>query len=152
MKNQILKSLSISAVMLFAVFTASVVVANGQSSTRVYAQIPFDFVVGDKTLSAGRYSVSTEMQDHSALRVRNMKANSAAVRLSDQIQSRSSKNNARLVFHRYGQTYFLAEVWQGGSSSGWSLHPSKAERTCQREQGSIAQNKYETVELMASLR
>lgn len=152
MKNQILKSLSISAVTLFAVFATSVVAAHGQSATRVYAQIPFDFVVGDKTLSAGRYSVSTQMQDHSALLVRNIKANSAAVRLSDQIQSRQNKYNARLVFHRYGQTYFLAEVWQGGSSSGWSLHRSQAERKLQQEQATIAQNKYETVELIASLR
>lgn len=152
MKNQFLKTFSISAVMLFAVFAASVVVANGQSSARVYAQIPFDFVIGDKTMSAGRYSVSTEMQDHSALLVRNMKLNSAAVRLSDQIQSRSNKNNARLIFHRYGQTYFLAEVWQGGNSSGWSLHASKAERRLQQEQPTLAQNRYETVELVASLR
>ena len=152
MKNQILKSLSMSAVMLFAVLAASVVVANGQSSARVCAQIPFDFVVGDKTLSAGRYSVSTEMQDHSALTVRNMKLNSGAVRLSNPVQSQRGKNNARLVFHRYGQTYFLAEVWQGGESSGWALHASKAERKLQKEQPTIAQNRYETVELVASIR
>ena len=152
MKNQILKSLSMSAVMLFAVFAASVVVANGQSSARVYAQIPFDFVVGEKTLSAGRYSVSTDTQDHSVLSIRNMKLNSAAVRLSSPVQSQRSKKDARLVFHRYGQTYFLAEVWQGGENSGWALHSSKAERKLQQEQPTIAQNKYETVELIASIR
>jgi hypothetical protein len=152
MKNQILKSLSMSAVMLFAVFAASLVVANGQSSARVSAQIPFDFVIGGKTLSAGRYSVSTDTQDHSALLVRNMESNSAAVRLSNPVQSQRSKNNARLVFHRYGQTYFLAEVWQGGDNAGWALRASKAERKLQQEQPTIAQNRYETVELVASIR
>lgn len=152
MKNQILKTLAISAVTLFAVFATSVVAANGQSAARVSAQIPFDFVVGDKTMSAGRYIVSTQMQDHSALLIRNMKANSAAVRLSDTIQSRQNKPNARLVFHRYGQTYFLAEVWQAGANSGWSLHRSNRERKLQQEQAAIAQNTYETVELIASIR
>jgi len=152
MNKQTLKSFAIPALTLIAVFAVSAIAANAQTSGRVYAQIPFDFIVGDKTLSAGRYLVSSRMQDRAALLVQNMKAKEFAIRLTNQVQDRRNRSNTRLVFHRYGQTYFLAEVWQGGESSGWSLRSSKAEQKLQREQSTIAQNGYETVELIASLR
>ena len=152
MNKETLKSLSIPALTLIVMFATSAIVANSQENNAVFAQIPFDFIVCDKSLSAGKYLVSSPMQDHTALIVRNMKAKDVAIRLTDQVQYRGNRSNTRLVFHRYGQSYFLAEVWQGGSSTGWSLHPSKAERKVQREQTSVAQNGYETVELVASLR
>lgn len=152
MKNQLLKSLTIPVVTLLVVFTTSVLSAKAQTSQRLYAQIPFDFVVGNETLSAGRYSISSTMQDGSALLIQGVKAKAAAIRLTDQIQTRSNKSNARLVFHRYGQTYFLAEVWQSGNSTGRVLRASKAERALQRERALIAQTSYETVELLASVR
>ena len=151
MKKQLLKTLSISAATLIVLFATSAIAANAQTTGRVYAQIPFDFVVGNKTLSAGRYLISSQVQDRTALLVQNMKAKDGAIRLTNQVQYRRNRTNTRLVFHRYGQTYFLAEVWQSGNSTGWSLHPSQAERKLQREQASIAQNSYETVELIASL-
>jgi hypothetical protein len=107
--------------------------------------------VGNKTLSAGKYLISSRMNDRAALLVQNMKAKGGAIRLTNPIQNRRDQNNTRLVFHRYGQTYFLAEVWQGGTSTGWSLHASKAERALQRERATVAQNSYESVELIASL-
>jgi hypothetical protein len=152
MKYQILKSLSVPVVALLAVFATSVVSANAQTNQRVYAQIPFDFVVGDKMLSAGKYSVSSQLMDGSALLIRNVKAKGSAIRLTDGIQSRSSQTQTRLVFHRYGQTYFLAEVWQNGYSTGRKLHQSKAERALQREREQVAQNSYDIVELIASVR
>jgi hypothetical protein len=36
-------------------------------------------------------------------------------------------NEAKLVFHRYGDTYFLAEVWNG-NDIGKELPKSKAEK------------------------
>jgi hypothetical protein len=149
MKRQILRSLSIPLVTLVVVFATSVLSANAQTSQRVNAQVPFDFIVGDKTLCAGKYSISSAMQGGSALLVQNVEAKIGAIRLTDQVQTRSNKTNPRLVFHRYGQTYFLAEVWQGGDT-GRALHASKTERALRRERSLIAQTSYETVELIAS--
>jgi hypothetical protein len=152
LKSQLLKSLSLSLVTLLLVFATSQVSANAQGRQHVYAQIPFSFVVGDQTLSAGRYSISSEIMDGSALLIKNVKAKGSAVRLTNPIQSRSSKTDTRLVFHRYGQAYFLAEVWQGGDSTGRVLRASKAERALQRQRELIGQNSYETLELIASVR
>ena len=152
MNYRFLKSLSIPLVTLLVVCAASVASANAQTNQHLYAQIPFNFVVGDKTLSAGKYSVSSPMMDGSALLIRNVNAKGSAIRLTDPIQSRSRQNKTVLVFRRYGQTYFLAEVWQSGYNNGRVLHASKAERALQRERAMIAQNGYETVELIASVR
>ena len=84
--------------------------------------------------------------------VRGTEAGIAAVRLTNPIQADPSKTRARLIFHRYGQTYFLAEVWTGGDSTGRQLLKSKQERSMERESGSLARNSYETVELVAALR
>lgn len=149
MKKQILKSLSIAVVTLLVVFATSALAANAQTTQHVYAQIPFDFVIGDKTLSAGKYSISAEMQG--AVMVRNVAAKESAIRLANPVERRSSKAIPRLIFHRYGQTYFLAEVWQGGDV-GRALHASKAERTLQRQRELIGQTGYETVQLIASVR
>jgi hypothetical protein len=150
MNKQIIKVLSMSVVTLTVVFATAVVSANAQT-IRVSAQIPFDFVVGEKTMSAGEYTVSSATQDGSGLLIRNAKGKDNAIRLTRETAP-SKKTDSRLVFHRYGQTYFLAEVWQGGDNNGRALSPSKAERELRRERASLAQNSYERVEIVAMVR
>jgi len=138
--------------MLTAAFTIAVVSANGQS-IRAVAQIPFDFVIGDKVLPAGEYTVNAMTQDGSVLRIHNDEAGQAATRVTNTVIAKSSRNSkSRLIFHRYGQTYFLAEVWREGDSEGRLLQQSKKERSMRHELGALAQTKCETVELVAMLR
>jgi hypothetical protein len=62
------------------------------------------------------------------------------------------------VFHRYGERYFLAEVWNGVDRTGRQLLKSQEESAIEREFASIstksetAKNSYETVEVLAALR
>ena len=69
--------------------------------------------------------------------------------------------SARLVFHRYGERYFLAEVWNGVDNTGRQLRQSQEERAAAGEltlasannhASSATQPTYETVEVLASLR
>ena len=150
MKRQLVSSLSMF-VMITGAFAMAVVSANGQS-IRLAAQVPFDFVVGGKTFPAGEYSVNSIIQDGSALRIRNAEATDSAMRLTNSIVAKPNNSQSRLVFHRYGRTYFLAEVWRGGDSEGRQLLQSKQERAMKRELGAVAQHLYKTVELVATLR
>jgi len=140
-------------VLISGVFAISVVSANAQSM-RVAAQIPFDFVVGSKALPAGEYTVNTITDGGAALQIRNADGSESAIRLTNSIAAKPKKSQSRshLVFHRYGQTYFLAEVWREGDSGGRQLLPSKKERSMKRELGALAQNMYERVELVAMVR
>ena len=148
MKRQLVSSLSMF-VIITGVFAMAVVSANGQS-IRLTAQVPFDFMVGDKALPAGEYSVNSIIQDGSALRIRNAEATDSAMRLTNSIVAKPNNSQSRLVFHRYGQTYFLAEVWR--DSDGRQLLQSKQERAMRRELGAVAQHSYKTVELVAMVR
>jgi hypothetical protein len=150
MKRQIVNSLSMF-VMLTAAFAVAVVSAKGQS-IRAVAQVPFDFVIGDKVLPAGEYTVNSMTQDGSILRIHNDEAGQAATRVTITVVAKSRNSQSRLIFHRYGQTYFLAEVWREGDSEGRLLTQSKKERSMRHELGAVAQNKCDTVELVATLR
>ena len=45
----------------------------------------------------------------------------------------TSKDKATLLFHRYGDQYFLSQVWPAGGSTGRLLPKSRAERDAERQ-------------------
>jgi hypothetical protein len=91
----------------------------------VVANIPFPFVVAHQTLPAGHYIVSPA--NAGALGIHD--ANNRGTFVPTQSTQRSAKDNScKLVFHRYGDRYFLSEVWVAGNSNGRTLFRSRAER------------------------
>ncbi|MBO0862847.1 MAG: hypothetical protein J2P21_30990, partial [Chloracidobacterium sp.] len=52
-------------------------------------------------------------------------------------------SRARLVFHRYGDQYFLAQVFDGESEQGSALLKSKAEKEAAKKRDVITQNAVE---------
>ena len=151
MPKQILKTLTMLTLVVGFALTAAVVSANGQmTSTIVTANIPFDFVVADKTLPAGNYNVNSVTSDGAALKISSRDGKSAAMRLTDLIPEKREKRTARMVFHRYGQKYFLAEVWTG-DEYGRELRRCKTERILQHELASNTSN-YQIVEVVALVR
>ncbi|CAN5833565.1 hypothetical protein BH18ACI4_BH18ACI4_07500 [soil metagenome] len=157
MRNQILKGLTM--LMLIAVVTlmAALVSAHAQSPSSVIADVPFEFAVGGKTLRAGEYSVR-ELTNGNALMVRSRDSKNVAIRLTQSIQARIVPEQAKLVFHRYGQRYFLSEVWTPGEITGRQLRKSSEERAIELQLAAIsskselARSSYETVEIVAMVR
>ena len=154
MSKQIFKSFTMLTLAVGLALAVGVASANGQmTSTRVIADIPFDFIVGGTTLPSGEYTVSAVTSNSDGLRISSRDGKSSAIRLSNLAMDESKKQNARLVFHRYGQQYFLAEVWTG-QDYGRKLMESKRERSLRRELGSIASKSEtsQTVEIVARFR
>lgn len=152
-----LKTLTMMTLVVGLTLTTIVASAQGPSTARsIVADIPFDFIVGGKTLPAGKYNVGAATSTGEGVRITSRDGNSSAMRLSYLASDKSQKRNARMVFHRYGQMYFLAEVWSG-DAFGHKLTPSKSERNIRQELGSnpskskLAKGAYETVEVVASL-
>jgi hypothetical protein len=155
MRKELLKGFAmLMAVMAFAMVTA-VASANGQAlPTRT--NVPFDFIVGDRNLPAGAYTVSSITNSGAALRIVGRdNAKDSAVRLT--VPAGGAAKHAMLVFHRYGERYFLAEVW-GSAEDGRQLIRSKQERAIQKELSLIASTKSgqcggcETVEIAVASR
>ena len=44
-----------------------------------------------------------------------------------------AQEQAKLIFHRYGNHYFLAQVWVDGETEGLQAQKSRGERALQRE-------------------
>ena len=152
MKRQLLKGLAmLMAIMALALVTA-VASANGQSRT-AKANVPFGFIVGDQNLPAGAYTVASVTAAGDALRILSDDSKNSALRVTSALGGKSDQ--AKLVFHRYGQRYFLAEVWTT-EADGRQLMKSRQERAIQKELSSIALSKpassaYEIVEIAVAL-
>ena len=136
MKRQVVKGFSMLMLIVGLAFMTAVVSANGQTSKRIVTDIPFEFVVGDKTMPAGQYEVRQMTIGGEVLLISNRETNAAVVRLTKQLPAERN-TQARLVFHCYGQRYFLAEAWSGGDSDGKLFKRSRQERAIERELGAI---------------
>ncbi|MEP6570878.1 MAG: hypothetical protein ABJC10_13995 [Acidobacteriota bacterium] len=160
MKKEILKGLAMFALLVSLAIATAVVSANAQATAgKVVASVPFEFSVGYKLMPAGEYSVQ-ETPSANGLMIRSADGKNSALRLSDATDRAKDKSQARLVFHRYGQRYFLAEVWNGVDNTGRKLTASQEERGIETElqlasttENAHAPNAiYETVEVLAVLR
>jgi hypothetical protein len=113
--------LTISRMMLIAAAALSFSSAGFAQEVNVRAKVPFSFVVGDKTYPAGEYAIQTAEANTFFLSIRN--ENGQPQGLTQSHVSTSSRpaepaNRAKLIFHRIANTYFLAQVWVGGSTVG----------------------------------
>jgi hypothetical protein len=97
-----------------------------QAQTLLAGQVPFDFVVSQSRMPAGAYQVSAISEQLDLLR--NAETHDASFLIKAiRIQS-ASDHGPMLVFHRYGNQYFLSEIWDGRSDSGIKLQESKREK------------------------
>src|ERR1041384_7408166 len=120
MKKELAKGLvMVLVVTVFALATAAVS-AKPQAANKVVASIPFEFSVGYKTLPAGEYTVRVIATAGDGLLIQNDDGTDSVFRLSEATQGKD-KSHARLVFHRYGERYFLSEVWNGSDNVGRRL-------------------------------
>jgi hypothetical protein len=88
--------------------------------------VPFEFQVGAKHLDAGTYDVSRAANGILTLHNRDSRTSSVApMPISSGV---NEKAESKLVFRKYGDRYFLAEVWFGHDRAGHALPPSKMEK------------------------
>jgi hypothetical protein len=97
-------------------FAAATLFAQTTPSQRLMTvNIPFAFAVDDHSLPAGEYLVLTVTPERSIRIVSADGKHSAIVNdLTNYVSAPSP--NSRLVFHRYGDQYFLVQVWTKGDN------------------------------------
>lgn len=115
-------------------------------ATEVRASIPFDFSVRGKILPAGDYEIRRLGDEPGGLTISS--ANHKGERVifeTEPVEPREIASRGELVFHRYGDSYFLSEVFDGGGETGRELLPSREERSLRREMASSNRTAPETV-------
>ena len=134
MRGKLLNTiLALSILTVVAVATASAQLPG----TRASAQIPFDFIVGEQTLPAGMYEVRRLGDDPYLLRIQNVDDRRyVAIFFTGILDEGDSIRQSALVFHRYDDVYFLAEIRSRYEGIARELQPSREERRMQREMAS----------------
>ena len=105
----------------------STVSAFAQIVNRVDAKIPFEFSVSNQTLPAGNYTLGKMMSTSSVL-VRNKDQKVALASIAIVTTGNKEAAATQLIFHRYGNQYFLARIEMEGRENGLTLPKTKAER------------------------
>ena len=100
--------------------------AYGQSSTKLKANIPFDFRVGSQSLPAGEYTVTPKSP--TMVVIQSKEHHQSAVALTNAVQANQSPANGKLIFNRNGALYFLSQIWTPGEEVGRELLKSKVEQ------------------------
>ena len=100
------------------------------AQTIAMASVPFAFTVANTEMSAGNY-VITSVSD-SAIVVINRVKGFSVISLFHSEQPRNYNDATKLVFHRYGDTYFLSQVARGSGETVIQLPVSKQESEAQQ--------------------
>jgi hypothetical protein len=129
-----------TALLAIASLTAS---AHAYAQSPVRANIPFEFIVGQKVLPAGQYTISNVSD-----RVIELCNREKQTRMFVSMTATGyvSQQPRVLVFREYGDQYFLHEVRGGLGEFSLDVLPSKLEKEIQR-QAALAHTKQQSAEI-----
>ena len=150
MRKQILKAATMFVGIIALAFVSALAVS-AQNSRTLIVNVPFDFNVKGKSLPAGEYIMSpASTADQSGLIMKRRDGQGNAIVLTMPVEARENQTESRLVFSRYGERYFLSQVWTAGDSTGRELRKTSQERSLENE---LAKNnaRPETVAIVARL-
>jgi hypothetical protein len=114
------------SIMLALALVAATQVIRAQEPLLV--NIPFAFTAGNMALPAGEYRVENLNQNSGVLLIQRTDASVAKTALSIAAEVNAPQAQSKLVFHRYGNSYFLSEVWVAGHARGREIPKSAKEK------------------------
>ena len=106
MKHHIFKLTAIFAIFLGLAVTG----VYAQAPSKVQVNIPFEFSAGNTTLPSGVYSIKRLSGNYLALHSTDGKS-SVILNAPLNLTSVDEKAGERLVFKKYGEEYFLSQIW-----------------------------------------
>jgi opacity protein-like surface antigen len=104
-------------------------------TTQLKVTVPFEFIAGNTVLPAGDYDVhSTGPWGGQALSIQNVTSRAGTFLLSTWSQLAKTSESNKLVFYRYGEKYFLAEVWTMNTNIGRKMPLNQRQTELARKQ------------------
>ena len=108
----------------FVLFVGAFVQAHSQTQIRV--NVPFNFTVGNHSLPAGQYEVSTVWNDNNLTwRVNNHQGQSAVL-MTNPLSSPAADHECSLLFRKISGEYSLVQFWLGRSDGRDVVRPKIA--------------------------
>ena len=115
-----------------AVVLMSLVPAYAQKASAT-VNIPFTFTVDDVRMPAGQYIITEPSEK--VIEIQHLGGHEAKAVVTNQGASTDWTSRPRLVFHRYGNAYFLAAVWMPSSDHAREFFASANEIQVARNGG-----------------
>lgn len=105
---------------------------------KVVADIPFTFSLNGRSLPAGHYTIESDSNTPNVLRIDDRKDSVHILAVALPGADESKKDNT-LVFHKYGNQYFLTTIRANNASMSCHLMPSKQEKwaKAQKQEASL---------------
>lgn len=130
MKTQFLKLFTLSfAFVIVSAFSATTALAQYGAPLKV--EIPFNFYVGNERFTAGKYEV--KRLGTNSFQIQNQAGNAEILAQATIVLGENkSIENAKLIFNRYGNKYFLRQIFTARFLEGRGLYESKTEKTLRR--------------------
>jgi hypothetical protein len=91
------------------------VYVQAQERPLLTATVPFTFTVENSNLPAGAYTVSI-LPPYNMIKVQSADGRKATMISAIPSRKSGESKQAKLVFHRFRNEYFLAQVWEQGSN------------------------------------
>ena len=124
MKSQSLKLFAMALVLgLVSIFAAG----SASAQSKLYFETSFDFHLGKDKLAAGKYELVK--MDNNKYLLRSVETQKARIVLFDvALTNKDESADQRIVFNRYGETYFLRGMFEKQGAEGRELFESKYEK------------------------
>jgi hypothetical protein len=127
MKNSVRMTLVVAGLVMLALAPAYA------QKTSATVNIPFSFTVDDVRMPAGEYVISSPSER--AITLQHVGGTEARTSLTNNGSPANSDRAAKLVFHKYGNAYFLAMAWLPNSDHAREFLASSSEVQVARNGG-----------------
>ncbi len=111
------------------IFAASILPARTQAQIigNVAADVPFQFHVGNTTLPEG--------SDLTMMEISTADGKRSALFSVESAEAKTTPEKTELIFNKYGDQYFLSELFDEGNVDGSKLFESRDEKQASKEGG-----------------
>ena len=101
-------------------------VPSAYAQATIEVTVPFNFMIGKAEMPAGTYTINR--LSSSAIEIKGSTTKKSAVSIVWSEGPSGSDSAAKLVFNRYGDSYFLSQVTRGSGANVMQLPTSKLEQ------------------------
>jgi hypothetical protein len=128
--TSVTRSALIACALAFGVFASSPTAKAQSGSIIGTASVPFAFQAGSQVLPAGAYEIHRVSKNLLDLRGPNQVRHFVLVNAAE---TRQAPDKGTMVFHHFGDTYFLSQIWEAGANFGAECAESQAEKEISRK-------------------
>jgi len=131
-RRSLIASIAVLAVLALASFSGLPNAASAADvSSRMKVNVPFAFNLGATEFPAGPYIV--ERSGSGLIQLRNTSNWKSGISLVSTGELKRAIPGPQLVFHKYGDKYFLARMWDGINDTAYRFPSSPKEREVARQ-------------------